>query len=575
MSQIASDAKISAAMTKLGMTAPLTNIDDSLALKAILIALGNVTLAAGGGGTVTSVSFTGGLISVANPTTTPAFTVAGTSGGIPYFSDAAAWASSAVLAANALMVGGGAGAAPTTVTTGTGIITALGINVGSAGAPVLFNGALGTPSSGTLTNCTGIPAAGITGIIPAVNGGTGVANGASCTLTLPNAATTITMGGTIALGGFTLTVPATGTAALMTVSNTGSMKITGNMVIGGSGYLAGGGSAGTSLSLYGSESDATGSQVVVTAHQIKLGSDIAGTTAKIITAAGRITSDGVGSDLSIYPGNGRGAAGGSLILSTYDTGSTGVAGTLRTRLSITTSGLTTLTGATVFSAAGAPSTSAIQLTGALGTGGDGTTNLPNFFIQPSGATAATAWSTAGTAIGINLDTAVGNPSFVECRVDGTHYHTLGASGANLAQGVLQVIAATDTVALSSVGNIAWNSDVILKRKAAATLQLGTDAAGVTNQMLTAASRITSDGVGADLTIAPGNGRGAAGGTLILSTFTAAGAGAAGTLTTRMTIDTAGALAFPNVTAVVSETVVSDRTLAVSINGAAYKICLKA
>jgi hypothetical protein len=37
---------------------------------------------------------------------------------------------------------------------GTGIATALAVNTGSAGAPVLFNGALGTPSSGTLTNCT-------------------------------------------------------------------------------------------------------------------------------------------------------------------------------------------------------------------------------------------------------------------------------------------------------------------------------------------------------------------------------------------------------------------------------------
>jgi hypothetical protein len=40
---------------------------------------------------------------------------------------------------------------------GTGIATALAINIGSAGAPVLFNGALGTPSSGTLTNATGLP----------------------------------------------------------------------------------------------------------------------------------------------------------------------------------------------------------------------------------------------------------------------------------------------------------------------------------------------------------------------------------------------------------------------------------
>lgn len=108
-----------------------------------------------GTGTVTSVGFTGGLISVANPTTTPAFTVAGTSGGIPYFSSTTTWASSALLTANAIMIGGGAGTAPATTTTGTGVLTALGINVGSAGAFVTFNGALGTPSSGTLTNATG------------------------------------------------------------------------------------------------------------------------------------------------------------------------------------------------------------------------------------------------------------------------------------------------------------------------------------------------------------------------------------------------------------------------------------
>jgi len=48
-----------------------------------------------------------------------------------------------------------------TITFGTGVQTALGVNIGSAGAPVLFNGALGTPSSGTGTNITGIPAANI------------------------------------------------------------------------------------------------------------------------------------------------------------------------------------------------------------------------------------------------------------------------------------------------------------------------------------------------------------------------------------------------------------------------------
>jgi hypothetical protein len=44
---------------------------------------------------------------------------------------------------------------------GTGVTTALGINVGSAGSLVTFNGAGGTPSSLTLTNATGLPTAGL------------------------------------------------------------------------------------------------------------------------------------------------------------------------------------------------------------------------------------------------------------------------------------------------------------------------------------------------------------------------------------------------------------------------------
>jgi len=122
--------------------------------------------ATGSGGTVTSVSFTGGIITVATATTTPALTVAGTSGGIPYFSSASTWATSAALAAGSLVQGGGAGVAPSTITTGTGVVTALGVNTGTAGAFVVNGGALGTPSSGTLTNCTGLPAASIVGTAP-------------------------------------------------------------------------------------------------------------------------------------------------------------------------------------------------------------------------------------------------------------------------------------------------------------------------------------------------------------------------------------------------------------------------
>lgn len=56
------------------------------------------------------------------------------------------------------------------VTPGTGIATALAVNVGTAGAPVILNGAGGTPSSVTLTNGTGLPiATGVSGL------GTGIA----------------------------------------------------------------------------------------------------------------------------------------------------------------------------------------------------------------------------------------------------------------------------------------------------------------------------------------------------------------------------------------------------------------
>jgi hypothetical protein len=95
----------------------------------------------------------------------------GTSGGVPYFSATNTIASSAALAANALVIGGGAGVAPSTTTTGTGILTFLGTpssanlaaavtdETGSgalvfATSPTLVTPVLGTPTSGNLSNCT-------------------------------------------------------------------------------------------------------------------------------------------------------------------------------------------------------------------------------------------------------------------------------------------------------------------------------------------------------------------------------------------------------------------------------------
>jgi hypothetical protein len=59
---------------------------------------------------------------------------------------------------------GGTLGAAAFVAPGTGVATALGVNVGSAGAFVVNGGALGTPSSGVATNLTGLPiSTGLTG----------------------------------------------------------------------------------------------------------------------------------------------------------------------------------------------------------------------------------------------------------------------------------------------------------------------------------------------------------------------------------------------------------------------------
>lgn len=68
---------------------------------------------------------------------------------------------------------------------GTGVATALAVNVGTAGATVVNGGALGTPSSGTLTNCTGLPTTGLGAgaVVQVVNTITGAV--ATGTTTMP------------------------------------------------------------------------------------------------------------------------------------------------------------------------------------------------------------------------------------------------------------------------------------------------------------------------------------------------------------------------------------------------------
>jgi len=108
---------------------------------------------------------------------------------------------------------------------GTGVATALAVNTGTAGAFVVNGGALGTPSSGTLTNATGLPlTTGVTGILGVSNGGIGVGtlsglaygNGTSA-FTAATAAQVVSVIGTTAV---TNATNATNTAITLNTTDT-------------------------------------------------------------------------------------------------------------------------------------------------------------------------------------------------------------------------------------------------------------------------------------------------------------------------------------------------------------------
>jgi hypothetical protein len=106
---------------------------------------------------------------------------------------------------------------------GTGVATALAINVGSAGAPVVLNGALGTPSSGVATNLTGT-ATGLT---------------AGVTNALASASTTINVSSATApTNGQVLTATSGTTATWQSPASSGITALTGDVTASGSGSVA-------------------------------------------------------------------------------------------------------------------------------------------------------------------------------------------------------------------------------------------------------------------------------------------------------------------------------------------------
>ena len=134
--------------------------------------------------------------------------VSGGVGGVPGYSkvDLTVYVSNVLPVAN-----GGTGAATLTsngVLLGAGAGAIVATTAGSANQVLRVPGAGGAPALGAVDLAQ---SAAITGVLPAANGGTGTNNAGALAV---GAATTISGGGTLALGGFTLTAPATGTAAL-------------------------------------------------------------------------------------------------------------------------------------------------------------------------------------------------------------------------------------------------------------------------------------------------------------------------------------------------------------------------
>ncbi len=145
-SKVAND--LSGTTTVLGTTSGTLTSGNCVRFDASgnLVASGSASCGSGTG-TVTSIATT-------SPITGGTITTTGT------IACATCVTSAAALTSNALVIGGGLQASSTT-TTGTGVLTALGTNVGSVGAFITFNGNAGTPSALIGTNISGT-AAGLT-----------------------------------------------------------------------------------------------------------------------------------------------------------------------------------------------------------------------------------------------------------------------------------------------------------------------------------------------------------------------------------------------------------------------------
>jgi hypothetical protein len=177
-------------------------------------------------GTVTSVALTvPGILSISGSPVTTTGTLAigatGTSGGIPYFSSTTALASSGLLTANALVLGGGASGTPTVMAslgTTTTVLHGNASGAGSFGAVNLGTDVTGTLAASSLPSNTKVRSFGTTF---GDTGGSALTSGSVVYFTVPYTCTISAWNATVDAGTVTFDIwkIATGTA-VPTVTNT-------------------------------------------------------------------------------------------------------------------------------------------------------------------------------------------------------------------------------------------------------------------------------------------------------------------------------------------------------------------
>jgi hypothetical protein len=296
---------------------------------------------------------------------------------------------------------------------GTGVATALAVNVGTAGAPVVNGGVLGTPSSGTLTNCT-FPtlnqnttgtAANVTGIVAIANGGT-------------NSTATATAGG-IGYG--------TGTAHAYTAAGTSGQVLT---------------SAGAGVPTWTTPTTGTVTSVTGTAPVVSSG----GTTPAISMAAATTSVNGylTSTDWNTFNGKQAALVSGTNIKTVNST-------TLLGSGDVSV-GVTSVTGtAPVVSSGGA--TPAISMAAAsTSVSGYLTSTDWNTF---NGKQAAGSYVTVGGALGTPSSGTLTN-----CTFPTLNQNTTGSSGSCTGNAATATSATTATTAGTCSGNSATASTLV-------------------------------------------------------------------------------------------------------------------